>query len=112
MNKYTPSNKIAINFKYVTTMHRQSYGPCITHDDIEIGDNVKCCGIDEPLAKVVHKDDQSLVLKVPGHRVWVGRGIYSYQPAETAVWILLPDNGSGKSFWALATSFPTKTKKS
>ena len=46
------------------------------------------CGIEMPEATVVKRTANSIVLKVPGHKYWSGRGWQSYAKAEYQVYTI------------------------
>lgn len=55
-------------------------------DEPDAAGRVQRIGLQEPRCEVLHRDAQSLVLKVPGSRYWSGRGLArSYGAAEVCV---------------------------
>jgi len=75
------------------------------------GRKARIAGIDQPTA-TVHKGTPTsrvVVLKVPGHSYWSGRGEQSYAPAEFQVYERIEENGEPTMWHREVTSFPVRT---
>lgn len=69
-------------------------------------------GIDQPPAIVHHGSASSrhIVLKVPGHNYWSGRGEQSYAPAEFQVYTRTDDNDTSGHWYLKVVDFPVRAR--
>jgi len=82
---------------------------------------VEVIGIEQPLGRVIFHDDRVIVIKVRGHKIWRGRGLYgteySYAPTYYQVYNLQEINRphakeTGVIQWAyLAAEFDANPKE-
>ena len=55
------------------------------HSTDYLKSQVELIGIEQPLGTVIFHDEKVIVIKVPGHKIWRGRGLYGteYSYART-----------------------------
>lgn len=70
-------------------------------------------GVEQPPAEIVAERGDIIVLKVPGHGYWTGRGLpQGYAGAEFQVWQFEDDHTTTVGGWAnLLIEFPVRTPK-
>lgn len=71
---------------------------------------VEILGIDQPPAILHHGSETSrhVVLKVPGHKYWSGRGEQSYAPAEFQVYTRTDDGHQHGKWYLGVVTFPVR----
>tara|TARA_B100000470_G_scaffold212494_1_gene192219 strand:+ start:422 stop:823 length:402 start_codon:yes stop_codon:yes gene_type:complete len=56
-------------------MEYGNYALKLDHSTDYLKSQVEVIGVEQPLGTVMYHDERTLVIKVPGHKVWRGRGL-------------------------------------